>query len=105
MRSKEEYYQLVLQNREIASRAENLRCTCSELLCEWHGKCRECIALHRYHGDHVPACLQPMMQERLEAVARLAERTTTAGERTPREHRLYVRQRDAMAAEETKPQR
>lgn len=30
-------------------------CSCQES-CRWHGKCRECVAIHRAHGDHLPNC-------------------------------------------------
>ena len=57
MRTKEEYYELVLQNRKLASDPEVLKCTCPHTLCEWHGRCRECIALHRYHKImYLPVC-------------------------------------------------
>ena len=32
-------------------------CSCEEA-CRWHGMCRECIAIHRAHGDHLPNCLK-----------------------------------------------
>jgi len=53
MRTKQEYYELVLENRKIASNPENIKCTCTQTLCEWHGRCKECVVLHRYHKDHV----------------------------------------------------
>jgi hypothetical protein len=58
MRTKEESYELVLKNREIVSNPENLKCTCTHTLCVWHGRCRECVAIHRYHKDHLPECFQ-----------------------------------------------
>ena len=32
-------------------------CSCEEP-CRWHGMCRECVAIHRAHGDHLPNCLK-----------------------------------------------
>lgn len=32
-------------------------CSCEEA-CRWHGMCRECVAIHRAHGDHLPNCLK-----------------------------------------------
>ena len=26
--------------------------------CKWAGKCVECVAIHRGHADHLPACLE-----------------------------------------------
>lgn len=31
-------------------------CSC-KAECPYHGKCMECVAIHRGHRDHVPACL------------------------------------------------
>ena len=32
-------------------------CSCT-VDCEYHGKCRECVAIHRAHQEHLPNCLQ-----------------------------------------------
>jgi hypothetical protein len=97
MRTKEEYYEHVLENRRIVADPKNLKCTCKQTLCEWHGRCRECVALHRHYQDHVPACLQGYIAERLKAVARICALTTKEDKATPIEHRLYVREGDKEA--------
>ncbi len=94
MRTKEEYYELVLENRKIVSDPENLKCTCLHTLCEWHGRCRECIALHRYYKDHVPACLQGFINEKLKELVKIGELMAVEKEKTPVEYRLYVREQD-----------
>ncbi len=94
MRTQEEYYEQVLRNRELAASEQVLRCTCPNGLCEWHGKCRECVALHRFHGDHIPACLQNIIADRIAALAGAAELTTAPKEGTPVAFRRYVRLRD-----------
>lgn len=94
MRTKEEYYQLVLENRRLAGQEEVTRCTCPNTLCDWHGKCKECVALHRYHGDHVPYCLQPLLRDKVEALASTVEACLSAKPGTPLEYRHYVRKRD-----------
>ena len=45
-----------LSPNEILSIEDNLICICPELDCEWHGICKDCIALHRYHAT-IPNCL------------------------------------------------
>lgn len=50
MRTKEEYYEDTLKNRALLESQEVLDCSCPYSRCEWHGKCRECVALHRYHA-------------------------------------------------------
>jgi|GEM_PF-81668 len=101
-RTKEEYYQLVLENRRIAADPEHLKCPCTQTLCEWHGRCRECVALHRYHGDHIPACLQPLLNAKLQALARVGEMTAVENEKTPLEYREYVREQDKRRGAESK---
>lgn len=94
MRTKQEYYDLVLKNRELAKDTEVLKCTCTQTLCEWHGRCRECVALHRYHKDHVPACFQFFINDKLKEVVKIGELTATENEKTPIEYRKYVREQD-----------
>ena len=93
-KSKEDYYENVLKNRALAADERVTRCTCPNTLCDWHGKCKECVALHRYHGDHVPVCLQPIIAEKISALAGTAEMETVKKKSTPPEYRKYVKMRD-----------
>lgn len=97
MRSKEEYYELVLKNRELAADARVTNRTCPNTLCEWHGRCKKCVALHRYHNDHIPVCLQPLINDKLKALVGVGELVAIEKERTPLEYRYYVRERDQAA--------
>ena len=97
MRTKEEYYELILKNRELASEPSVTRCTCPNTLCDWHGKCRECVALHRYHNDHLPVCLQPIIKAKVDAIAAAVEMETAPKEGTPIEYKLYVKERDKQS--------
>ncbi len=47
-------------------------CTCPAS-CKFHGKCIECVTLHRGHGDHLPHCLQNMVNRKLEQLSGLTE--------------------------------
>lgn len=47
-------------------------CSCTED-CRYHGNCKECIALHRAHEEHLPVCLQPMVNKKLKALSELTE--------------------------------
>lgn len=98
MRTKEEYYDLVLENRRLAQDPEVVRCVCPNTLCDWHGKCKECVALHRYHGDHVPVCMQPIIRKKVKALAATVEMDVANKEATPLEYRHYVRERDKECA-------
>jgi len=42
---------------EILANKDNLICTCPDLDCEWHGNCKDCMVLHRYHAT-IPNCLE-----------------------------------------------
>ena len=46
-----------LAPNDILSCEENLICICPEADCQWHGNCRDCMALHRYHAT-IPNCLE-----------------------------------------------
>ena len=45
-----------LSPREILANPNNIECICPQTDCEWHGNCKDCIALHRYHAT-IPDCL------------------------------------------------
>lgn len=47
-------------------------CTCPEA-CKFHGKCVECVTLHRGHGDHLPHCFGNMLNKRIEKLSELSE--------------------------------
>ena len=100
MRTKEEYYEQCLENRKLAADPKVIKCPCPHTLCEWHGRCKECVALHRYHKDHVPFCLQPILREKIRALAGTVEMEMSHKTPTPIEYRRYVRARDAEAAEQ-----
>ena len=102
MRTREEYYELVLENRRLAKDPQVTRCTCPNTLCDWHGKCRECVALHRYHKSHVPFCLQFIIRDRVQALTATVEMETVPVQPTPLEYRQYVRERDRERAAATK---
>jgi len=58
MRTKEENSKFVIESMKIVNDPENLKCTCPNTVCVWHGHCRECVAIHRYKKDHIPECFQ-----------------------------------------------
>ena len=98
MKTKEEYYDLVLENRRLVTDPKITDCPCPNNLCDWHGKCKECVALHRYHNDHIPVCLQPIIASKIEALAGTVEMVTEKKEPTPIEYRHYVKNRDSNVA-------
>lgn len=47
-------------------------CTCPAE-CKFHGKCVQCVAIHRGHGDHLPHCMQNMVNRKIEQLSGLTE--------------------------------
>ena len=41
--------------------------------CSLHGNCMICVQVHRGHGDHLPYCMQCMVNKKLEALSELTE--------------------------------
>ena len=98
MRSKEDFYKKICEIRKLVADPRVTQCTCPKTLCEWHGKCKECVAFHRYYKDHIPACLQPIIDDKINALAGVAEMNTAKKELTPEEYWHYVRGRDKEEA-------
>lgn len=47
-------------------------CSCKNP-CKFHGKCVECVAIHRGHRDHLPDCFKDMVNEKFRAMSALTE--------------------------------
>ncbi|MCL2866528.1 MAG: hypothetical protein FWF47_02070 [Clostridia bacterium] len=95
MTTKDEYYQQVLENRRLLADPQMTECPCPNPLCDWHGKCKECVALHRHYKDHIPVCLQPVISDKIAALAGVAELVTVKKEPTPTTYRQYVKEQDS----------
>ena len=94
VRTKEQYYEeVVLKNREFV-KTHQFRCACPNTLCDWHGKCRECVAIHRCKGKHVPFCLQSMLRDKIEALAGVVECNLDWVNNHPQEHEIYKQEMD-----------
>lgn len=57
---------------------EKDHCPCS-VACKYHGNCRECVAIHRAHMEHLPNCLHPLLNAKLCALSELSEHTIAFG--------------------------
>ena len=49
-------------------------CSC-EKKCRYHGNCKECVAIHRAHEEHVPNCMRSMVNKKLKVLSELTEHT------------------------------
>ena len=52
--------------------ADKDHCSCQKP-CKYHGKCLECVAIHRAHRDHLPNCFHSMINDRLKSMSGLTE--------------------------------
>lgn len=53
-------------------------CSC-KADCKHHGHCLDCVALHRGHQDHLPACFHGMVNDRLRRLSLLTEDSMSKG--------------------------
>lgn len=49
-------------------------CPCKKA-CRYHGNCKECVAIHRAHMEHVPNCMQQLINVKIKALSELTEHT------------------------------
>lgn len=49
-------------------------CSCTKD-CQYHGRCKECVAIHRAHQEHVPNCMRPIINARLRLLSEITEHT------------------------------
>ena len=64
--------------------AEKDHCTCKKA-CRYHGNCKECVAIHRAHGEHVPNCMRPLINRKLKLLSELTEHTLAYEIEPPKE--------------------
>ena len=43
--------------------------------CRYHGNCKECVAIHRAHQEHVPNCMRPIFNANIKLLSELTEHT------------------------------
>jgi len=89
---RDEYVEAVKKIRVMLASDADAQCPCPKTKCEWHGNCYACVRIHRHYGDHVPNCLQPLLKEKIQALAGVAEMTAEEKPKTPDEYWDYVRE-------------
>lgn len=63
---------------------EKDHCPCQKA-CRYHGNCKECVAIHRAHQEHVPNCLRLMLNRKIRALSELTEHTLAREIEPPQE--------------------
>ena len=62
--------EFVAEFREAYQNKNHCPCTTA---CKYHGSCRECVAIHRAHQEHVPFCMRPIIFNKLKGLSELTE--------------------------------
>ena len=50
-------------------------CPCKDKNCKLHGNCFLCIQIHRGHGNHLPVCMQKMVNRKISCLSKITEHT------------------------------
>lgn len=53
---------------------EKDHCPCQKA-CRYHDNCKECVAIHRAHQEHVPNCMRPILNSKIKVLSELTEHT------------------------------
>ena len=75
---------LRLQEEFRKEYADKDHCPCQKA-CRYHGNCKECVAIHRAHQEHVPNCMRPMINKKLKILSELTEHTLANEIEAPKE--------------------
>lgn len=67
---------LFIDELKQARRDGQDHCSC-QADCSIHGNCFICVQTHRGHGNHLPHCMQAMLNKKLEILSELTEHTIT----------------------------
>ena len=59
-------------------------CPCKKA-CRYHGNCKECVAIHRAHQEHVPNCMRPILNQKIKLLSELTEHTIAEEIQPPQE--------------------
>lgn len=89
-RTKEEFAQIMKGLRSFVASDESRECSCPNTRCEFHGDCYNCVRIYRHFGEHVPRCLQFVLEKKLGNISQTVEKEVGRREKTPDEFYDYV---------------
>ena len=75
---------LRLQEEFAAAFREEYKDPCKKA-CRYHGNCKECVAIHRAHQEHVPNCMRPIINAKIKLLSELTEHTIAEEIEAPHE--------------------
>ena len=67
---------------------EKDHCPCKKA-CRYHGNCKECVAIHRAHQEHVPNCMRPILNKKIKLLSELTEHTIADEIEPPKEKKEF----------------
>lgn len=70
---KDKFVRAIEKSRELVNSGRYDTCPCSQKRCEWHGKCFECVMIHRVKKKHIPECMQPLCRDIIADLAKKVE--------------------------------
>ena len=80
--------------------ADKDHCPCQKA-CRYHGNCKECVAIHHAHQEHVSNCMRPLINQNLRILSELTEHTLANEIEPPREVLRTENISKAASAEKT----
>ena len=88
--TKEEFVGIIKAIREVIASDESMECTCPNIRCELHGDCYNCVRIYRHFGQHVPRCLQPVLDKIIANISQTMEKEMGKRQKTPDEYYDYL---------------
>ncbi len=88
--SKEKYVEVIEEIREMLKTDECSECSCPNIRCEWHGNCHSCVRIYRHFGNHVPRCLQFVIDKKAASMKESIEMQMRKKPIPPDEYRDYL---------------
>ncbi|MFZ0931155.1 MAG: hypothetical protein WAN11_21290 [Syntrophobacteraceae bacterium] len=88
--SKEKYGEVIEEIRAMLKTDECSECSCPNIRCEWHGDCHSCVRIYRHFGDHVPRCLQFVIDKKAASMKESIETQMRKKPIPPDEYRDYL---------------
>lgn len=88
--SKDDFVEMVKNAREFLSSDEMKECSCPNTRCEIHGDCFNCVRIYRKLGNHVPRCLQPVLDKKIKEISENVGKLLAARSISPKEYYDYL---------------
>ncbi len=89
---KDSFVELYKELRELTQPDKIAPCPCPAVRCEFHGRCMECVMIHRTYKEHVPACMRPILLDKVKALAEAVECSLVDWGVSPKEKWDYLRE-------------